>query len=424
MSGETFGAQHDGGSNRTVIGRIFEFVFAAIKFALTGSMKYYAWLGSLSIVLLFGLFSYALVLMHGGLILGPRNPTPWGLYIALFPFFVELATGAIIVMVLAYLFYDGEEFRQVSVFAGAIALAGVAATLVSVLADLGRVGRMPHILPGIGTMHFPESLFAWDTLVLNGYILIVGVIFGHMLYRRYHGMSIKRWATWLLFLAVPWAMGILLVDPFIFSAVAARPSWSSALMAPRFYVGAFAVAPALLILVLQGANRYLPETFSFPADIYERFSRVMLLAVLVNILFVVSELFVGFYTGTGHSVTYEYLLFGLEHNGVVYNTYTPLMWVVLGLHVVAATLLLLPQTRSNLRYINAAAVSILAMMIIDKLLLVVAAFIVGPLGGIHEYIPTLPEVMIGLSFFALGALVFTVLLKAAAGIEDATSTAE
>jgi molybdopterin-containing oxidoreductase family membrane subunit len=49
--------------------------------------------------------------------------------------------------------------------------------------------------------------------------------------------------------------------------------------------------------------------------------------------------------------------------------------------------------------------------------LVVPAFIPTPIGEIHEYVPSLTEIMVSLGIWAFGLLLFTLLAKAALPVQ-------
>ena len=53
--------------------------------------------------------------------------------------------------------------------------------------------------------------------------------------------------------------------------------------------------------------------------------------------------------------------------------------------------------------------------------LVITGFVPNPLGVVHEYWPTFPEVMIGLGVYGIGALVITLLYKIALSLRGQVS---
>lgn len=401
--------------------KLVHFLIISIKLSLSGSRKYHAWLASLVIILLFGLYTYYYQLKYGIIITGATDQTNWGLYIANFPFFVGVAAGAVMIVLPAYL-YKYKEFKHITIFGELLAVSAVIVSLACVLAMLGRIERLWHIFPFVGTPHWPQSMLPWDVIVLNGYLFLNMLIPGYILYKKYYNEPLKKWIYFFILLSIPWAISIHTVTAFIIGVIPARPFWHTALMAPRFLATAFTVGPATMIVVLQIIRKYYT---SLPRDklISDRglftLAHMALIALLVNLFFLGSEIVTIGYTTTSHLAPLKYLLVGLEKEGVVYNTLTPYMWVGIILQVIAAVLLLFPKTRKNFTTLNIACVFVILGILIEKgLILVIAGFVPTPLGEIWEYHFTLPEIAITLGIWALGTLIWTLLLKAAIAIES------
>lgn len=403
---------------------LWRFLADVFIMAVVGSVRYYAWLAALGILLVVGLYSYAIQFTTGALTLGIRQQVPWGLYIALWGYFVEIGTGAVVVLAFAYTEYGTETFRRQSIIAGGLAISGIVAGLAAVLVDLGRPTRTFNLLPVTGTMNFPDSMFAWDTLALNGYLVLIAVAFGVLLYRRFTRRPLGRWVGWVLYIAVPWALFILVVDPFIFGGVAARGTWNSAIIAPRFIVGAFAVGPAVTIITIDLLERYTRVTEVFddwiPDGYHTYLGSIMLIALVGGLIIFLSEVFVSWYARTAHWVPIQYLILGVEHHGHVYDNLVPWTWTMLALQLVAVFILVpmpFPQTRRSRFWILLASIATAVSIFIDKVILVVSGFVLTPLGELYEYTPTLLESMVALGTVAVGLVVLTVLLRVGLAIE-------
>ena len=50
-----------------------------------------------------------------------------------------------------------------------LAFTAIIMCLLFIVVDLGRPDRFLHILPYFGKLNFPQSILAWDVIVLNGY---------------------------------------------------------------------------------------------------------------------------------------------------------------------------------------------------------------------------------------------------------------
>src|SRR3989304_7579531 len=93
-----------------------------------------------------------------------------------------------------------------------------------VLADLGRPDRFWHIIPFIGILSFPQSLLAWDVVVLNGYLVLNTIVPIYILVRTYFGKEPnKKFVIPLVLLSVPWAVCIHKVPVLLYNGLGARP---------------------------------------------------------------------------------------------------------------------------------------------------------------------------------------------------------
>ncbi|MFQ3293309.1 MAG: Ni/Fe-hydrogenase subunit HybB-like protein [Halobacteriales archaeon] len=402
--------------------KIAAFLRTGTRHALTGSRQYYAWLGALVTLLLAGVFTYFLQLRHGLVITSARHLNPWGtLTYAQFPFFVGVAAGAVMIVVPAYL-YQREDFEEIAVFGEALAASAVVVSIASVLTMLGSLERLIYIFPLVGTPNFPQSMLPWDVIVLNGYLALNVFIPGYMLYKAYHSERPHRWLKYLIYISVPWAISIHTVTAFIIVANQTRHLWYTALMVPRFLTSAFVAGPALLVLVLLAIRRASPDGEGYAGvDIQNKtlftLGHIILIALLANLFSVMSEIFTLGYAKAAHWASMKYLLFGLEHGGHTFDMLTPLMWASIGLELLAVAVLLHPRTRYDLRTLSIGSAAALVGVFLEKgIILFLSVFIISPLGQVYEPSFTVPEVVMAVSLWALGALVYTVFAKAAIGI--------
>ncbi len=137
-------------------------------------------------------------------------------------------------------------------------------------------------------------------------------------------------------------------------------------------------------------------------------------AMAINVFFVLMEVFTAFYSGIPeHIEHFEYLYVGLEGQA----TLVPWMWTSAILSVVALVLLINPKTRRNERTLVAACVAVFVALWIDKGLgLIIAGFVPSPLGDVTSYSPSLPEVVIAVGIYAIGAFLITVFYKIALSV--------
>jgi Ni/Fe-hydrogenase subunit HybB-like protein len=399
--------------------KLLTFLAASVRIALTGSRRYYAWLLALLSITLVGFYYYLYQLRYGLIVTGLRDQVVWGSYIANFTFLVGVAAAAVMIVIPAYL-YGYKDFKPVTLLGEMLASSALIMCIIYVMCDMGRPDRVWHLLPFIGWPNFPRSLLTWDVLVLTGYLFINMFIPGYMLYTRFHHKEpSKKVLLPFTYLSIPWAVSIHTVTAFIYCGMVSRPIWNTALMAPRFLATAFAAGPALIIIIVQIVRRYTPygspgDEFEIPDETLYRIANIILVAMLISLFFTASEIFTVFYSASAHEAPLQYLYFGLHGHAIL----RPYIWLALMAMVTATILLMIPRTRKNLVTLNIACILLFAGIWTEKGMgLILPAFIPSPLGEVFEYWPSNPEVVISISIWALGALIFTMLAKIAIQIE-------
>lgn len=387
------------------------FVRDALGATLSGSVGYRLWLGCLLALALCGMAAYAMQWQQGLIVTGMSDQVSWGFYIANFTFLVGIAAAAVLLVIPAYVFHR-RDAHEVVLIGEAMAVAAVISAMLFVIVDIGRPDRLLHMLPGIGRLHFPESLLAWDVLVLSGYLMLNLIIPGYLLYCRYSQRPPRRWLYLpLVMLAMFWAIAIHTVTAFLLSSNVGRPFWHVALLAPRFIATAFASGPALIILVLLLLDRLGWQSVS--RSLIELLALIMTVALQISLFFVGAELFTDLYHPTAHGASLHYLYFGLEGRAAL----APWVWSALLLNVLALPILMLHPLRKRLWLLVIACLLVFVGVWIEKGMgLVVPGFIPTPLGEVFEYRPTAIELVIAAGIWALGALVFSLLARAALAI--------
>ncbi len=397
---------------------IVRFIIEAIKVAFSGGIGYKAWLTGLLLIMLFGGYSYLIQLKEGLIITGMRDQVSWGLYISNFTFFVGVAASAVMIVIPLYI-YNYKLFKPVISFAEYLAVGALLIVISNVMFDIGRVERVFHMFPILGTPNFPQSLLMWDMIVLSGYLLLNLLIPSYTLYKTYYGEKPEKWIKAFIYLSIPWAISIHTVTAFIYGGLVARPFWNTALMAPRFLSSAFASGPALLIivlLILKRSNPILRE--EIPDKAINILAQIVAISGVVSLFFLGSEIYTLGYSESGHWINLKYLMFGLVENGHVYAKLVPFFWTSFLLTLLGTLILISPGLRKNYKVLPIACVMIFVGLWIEKGLgLVIPGFIPSPIGEIHEYTPTLMEIMISASGWALGFFVYTLLVKVAMAVE-------
>jgi molybdopterin-containing oxidoreductase family membrane subunit len=140
-------------------------------------------------------------------------------------------------------------------------------------------------------------------------------------------------------------------------------------------------------------------------------------AVIVNVFFLLMELFTSFYSQIPSLVEHFQILYtGMKGPASLLLFSGRLS---LALMAVALLLLLIPRARRNERMLVVACVVTFLSLWIDKgVCLVVCGFVPSPLGAMTRYVPTLPESLITVAVWAVGALMTTVFYKIAVSVRE------
>jgi Ni/Fe-hydrogenase subunit HybB-like protein len=375
--------------------------------ALSGDKRYWGWVIALMALMGIG-FLFYLRQFHEGLgITGMSRDVTWGFYIAQFTFLVGVAASAVMV-VLPYYLHNYKEFGKITILGEFLAVSSVIMCMTFIFVDMGQPFRILNVF-----LHpSPRSLMFWDTVSLGGY-LVLNIIISHItLSAERKSVAPPKWIRPIIILSIPWAISIHTVTAFLYSGLAARPFWLTAILAPRFLASAFASGPSLLILLCLVLRRF--TKFDAGEKPIQKLAEIVTYAMAINVFFVLLEFFTALYSDIPeHTLHFQYLFFGLEGHGRL----VPWMWTAEILAVVALVLLINPKTRHKEGTLVLACITVFASIWIDKGLgMVVTGFIPSPLGYVTEYWPTIPEAMISLGIYSLGLLLVTGLYKIALSV--------
>jgi len=380
-----------------------------IEKALNGQRMYWGWIAVLLVFIGIGATCYLRQFQEGLGITGLSRDVPWGFYIAQFTFMVGVAASAVMV-VLPYYLHNYKAFGKITVLGEFVAIGSVIVCMTFIFVDMGSPARILNVF-----LHpTPNSLMFWDTVVLSGY-LFLNVIISHVTFSSERkGIAPPKWIKPFIILSVPWAVSIHTVTAFLYSGLEGRAFWLSAILAPRFLASAFAAGPALLIILVLIVRRF--SRFDPGDEPIRKLAITVAYAMSINVFFVLTEIFTGVYSDIPeHVAHFEYLYLGLDGA----SRLAPWMWVSNILAVFSLILLLVPKLRNNLKLLVPACIAVFVSLWIDKGLgMVITGFVPNPFGEAREYWPTMPEFFITIGVYSLGALIITILYKAAINVRE------
>ena len=382
------------------------FLRGSIRAVLRGNAFYWAWIVLLLTLLLSGVLAYIHQVDRGLVVTGMRDQVSWGFYIGNFTFLVGVAAAAVLLVIPAYV-YHWKPIREVVIFGELLAVSAIVMCMLFVTVDIGRPDRAWHLMPFVGSLNWPRSLLAWDVLVLTAYFVINFVVVTHLVYKGFMRRPYNPKIVWpLVMLSIPMAVGIHTVTAFLYNGIAARPYWNSSILAPQFLASAFCSGPAILLVLLQLVRRF--TRMVVPQEALWKIAELMAYAMFLNLFLHGCEVFREYYSDTEHLVYSKYFFTGIgEHRSLV-----PYAWSAVALNTIAFLLFIVPGTRRNPVLMNLGALAIYSGVYIDKGMgLIIPGLTPDALGEIYEYAPTLTELRVSAGIFALGFLMFTLMLK-------------
>ncbi len=391
---------------------LMEFLVGTFILAFRGGKKYYLWMGSLILIALVGLGAWVYQLKTGLGVTGMRDPVSWGLYIANFTFLVGVAAAAVLLVIPAYIYKWG-PIKEIVLLGELLAVAAISMCLMFVTFDLGHPERFWHLIPGLGILNFPISMLSWDVVVLNTYLAVNLIVPIYILYNAYLGREPNYKVLWpLIIFSIPAAVSIHTVTAFLYNGFPSRPFWNASILAPRFIASAFCSGPSFIILAFQLIRKHTQIKIQDRAIF--KLAEIIAYAMGINLFLLIAEVFKEYYSATVHLAPMKYLFQGLEgHNELV-----PFIWTAIAFNTTAFFLFLTPKTRENFFTLNLGCVLMFIGVWIEKGPgLILPGFVPTPLGEMWSYAPTLPEVLITLGIWAIGLIIYTLLLKVAIPIE-------
>jgi molybdopterin-containing oxidoreductase family membrane subunit len=380
-----------------------------LELAVKGSKGYWTWIVALLAVVGAGVTVFLWQLKMGLMITGMSRDVSWGFYIANFTYMVGVAAGGVMV-VLPYYLHNYKAYGRITIMGEFLAIASIVVCELLVFVDMGQPMRLPNVFL-YPTFH---SILLYDIIVLNVYLLLNIVVGWNVLEAERNGVHYQKWLKPFIYLSIPWAVSIHTVTAYLYCGQPGRGFWLTAILAPRFLASAFAAGPSLLILLCLFVRKV--TKFDPGKEQIQSLAKTVAYAICINVFFFLCEVFVAFYSNIPEHMDHIlYLFAGLHGKGnlVIW------MWSSMALMLIGIILTVVPATRKNETTLAAACVVIIAGTWIDKGLgMISGGFVPNPLHEVNEYVPTIPEIGITLSIYALGALVLTLLYKIVVGIKE------
>lgn len=388
----------------------------------------------LALVTAVGLWAMVITLTEGHIHQATTQHVPWGIWIAMYIYFLGLSAGCFLFSTLVYVF----QVKRLQP-AGPIALFGALGSLILggllIQLDLGHPERFYRLL----TSFNPASVMAWMALLYLLYgVIVLGQLYlalrprfvekaqaGDRLTWLYRLLTLGRsslepwvlaqersWLKALGIVGIPVAVIALCGEGAIFAVAKARPNWFGGLFPIVVLVSALASGGALLTMLTALFSRLPREP---KREMVRLLARLTAGILVFDLLLITSDVLTTLYGAVPHD-TEAWLL-------TLFGPYGWLFWFVqIGVGAVVPILLvLLPRTGSRVGWLGSAAFLILLGMVAARVNLVIPAQMTPAFDSLvgsnyHPryalgYFPSLHEWLVVLGVVALGVWIFLAAFK-------------
>ena len=374
-----------------------------------------------------GLGAWVFQIMKGLQITDLSNLFSWGLYMGSFEFFIALSTGGMLLFSIAYL-WNMDDMKRYAKLGALCAFASVVASGVAIMADLGQPFRVLYM---IITPNVKSPLF-WDVVILGLYavITLIAVILTILPDLKKHrgdrgyGMKKEDACKKLSYIALPFLVVLNAGTALMFATQKSKEWWHSAIVpVDAVSVG---VSTGIALVLLVGALVVRQADYDQWERPFTILAKIAAVAIAAHFVFTILEIITIAWNGS---------LEGQELLHIVFHRYGLLFALEIILPLIAMIVYFVWNGSSR---ILLALMSILVIigMFIQKMMHLLPAFnsisLSLPTGGSEnslwsfpissgffrpgedlfvrswDYMPTLPEIVlgllpVGLILFVLGA---------------------
>jgi molybdopterin-containing oxidoreductase family membrane subunit len=372
--------------------------------ALEGKTRgYRAAVAVLGVLALGGLISFIVSYVQGHQVFGGSNAVPWGMPIVLAIYLIGLSAGSLILSSLTYVF-GREEYRPVARMAIFLAIVLIFGAMLAIAIDLGRPEKSWRLFMFF-YMNNMGSMFAINGLLYGGYFVISLAYLGIVMAGRAKAARVTG------IIAAGWAVLVHLGTGAIFGIIAAREAWVSPVIKPLEFLAA-ALTSGVALLIVAMVLALLLSDRRVRGGMVASLGRLLAVFIIVLVALITVDKLLHLYSP--------------ERDATLYMLAGPRSWIFWGLQIglaVAVPLIILfnPRWNKNMRWVFAAAVSVVVGVFFERYYLVIpgAAYpqpyypgkIEGVWGALGSFPLTPAEIMLSVGVVALLVLLFMLGLR-------------
>ena len=370
------------------------------------NVEFYSLLAWLVLFILAGFGAFVYIEHHGHVVTGMTNQIAWsGGHV--FSVFLIAAAAGVFVVAAAGAAFDRAVYRPLCRLAGVLAIAMLLGGLTVMMLDLGRPDRLTVAMTNFNF----KSTLASNILRYNGYVGLVALFLWTQMDWR-----VGKYTKPVAVIAFLWSLTLSTGVGLEFAFLVAREAYDSAIMGPMMVAFSFTYGTAVLVLVLMASYAWTCRPLG--DVVVKKVKNLLAIFVAASLYFVFVFLLTTAY-GTEH---HGFVRFLLIDGGSI----TTMFWVgqiFLG-GVLPLMLLYYPPTGSSRPAIVLAA----GLVLVGGLCQMYVTLIGGqayPLnlfpgmdvsssffdGAVNTYAPTIAELLLAVSCFAIALFIVVVVVK-------------
>jgi molybdopterin-containing oxidoreductase family membrane subunit len=380
-----------------------------------------------------GIWGVMTVFVKGHIEMNTTQHIPWGLWVALYTFFLGLSTGSFLLSTLYYVF-GVKHLKPVASFALLQALGCLFLGGILIVLDIGHPFRIYKVFISFN----PSSVLSWKGLFYFIYVPLI-LSMGYFGIRPalirnikdnkgpiglYRWLSMgsteltpesferdSRWLKRLGLIGIPLALFILGGEGATLAVAKARPTWFSGLYPILILVSSLASGGALLTLL---SAAFIKETDGPKLDLVRYLARLTIGFLAFEAFIIASEILVTFY---------GYI--PVEVEGWRLALFGPFWWVFwiiqLGLGTLIPLWIVLSRRSTSVRWLGFAGILVILGAAGTRMNIIIPPLINPVFESIPEsyhhfrnsvgYFPSIQEWFVAAFVFALGTWLFIGALK-------------
>jgi Ni/Fe-hydrogenase subunit HybB-like protein len=235
----------------------------------------------------------------------------WGLWVAMYIYFIGLSAGAFLLSSLVYVFRI-KIFEKVGKLALVTAIITLLCALLAIWFDLGHMERAYKVMT---QPNLPSSMMAWMIWLYTAYFILL-ILETLLAFRIDAGKDdesktakLQKQLRILATIGIPLAIAFHGGVGALFGVVASNPMWHSALTPVFFLVGAVASGSALFTMIF--AFFWNDKKSEYFKNMLHLLAKIVLVAVLFDLMLEWAELSIALWMGSPeHTHGFREMLFG------------------------------------------------------------------------------------------------------------------